>query len=897
MIDAAVRGEYVAEQPFVLTRLTALARVMPMRFRVLLAGATWWFAAAVGAAVTPAAQWTRLLDAASYGPGNTAVAYGTALDASGGIAVGGFVEIGSTTSTNVWWVGKYDGAGTLVWSRSADDAGARQWQQANGVAVAGTDTIAVGYGTNFDATSENWLVERYDATGAIVWSRTWNGPLGIGNDRAQAVAVDASGSVYVAGYATAATGLQQLQLLKYDPAGNVIWSRTSPGDPTEDSHANGVATDRAGNIIVAGDIKNAGNHDWFVVKYDTTGTLVWSRTWGGAAAGEDAANAVAVDASGTIYVTGSEATGGSDVTRWRTTAYDPLGNTVWTRSFNGIGKPGNEAHGVSVGLSAPNPRVIVAGFTGTGLMPEVWSMVVYDGADGSQLSSTTYDSLYSFANGVSADATGRIAVAGLWQWGPGPSDWQIVKYQDSVASFDVAASFSPPIQYTGGVETVVLTVTNTGAGGATGVTPSASVGPGGLAFTAVAAPVPAGPVALGAGNTVSFTWTFTVTGYTNAAAFTLSVTGTDTATAQPMLAAAGGNVTALRPASFQLQVATLPSTTTIVPGQLVTWTLTVTDGGDVFAGSIAPVMEVTRGAASVTNPQGSGGNTSLAAQSSGFYFFTATITAAGTIDFSITVTGIDGGLSRTITASYYGTLGATAGVVLQAIAIPDAGTAPTTDTLTVKVRVTNAGTTTASNVLGDIWRIQAADVFPFGGDGGAWSTGTVTLTRSDTARVTLGPGASHDFIWVYAVTGHGTIQFGPEAGGMDTGASPQHSVYTSASGLVAVTFSTLDAALGSNLPPVGKSQVRNGIIRNGSIAYLILHGAAAGGSVDCFIYSRAGLPLGRLGTAAVILDGNGLAKVPYDGTLDGKPLTTGMYWIVTSGAVKDRIRVMVVHDP
>jgi hypothetical protein len=78
-----------------------------------------------------------------------------------------------------------------------------------------------------------------------------------------------------------------------------------------DQRANAVAVDHAGNVIVAGEfngrmgveaavLRSAGGRDAFVLKLDPDGNLLWSRTFGDAA--EQAIYDVAVDAAGNVLL-------------------------------------------------------------------------------------------------------------------------------------------------------------------------------------------------------------------------------------------------------------------------------------------------------------------------------------------------------------------------------------------------------------------------------------------------------------------------------------------------------------------------------------------------------------------------------------------------------------------
>src|SRR6185369_6119117 len=78
--------------------------------------------------------------------------------------------------------------------------------------------------------------------------------------------------------------------------------------------ANAVTSDSAGNVIVVGSFKgavtagtysftSAGNNDGYIIKYTPAGDLVWARQVGGA--GADNIKSVAVDSAGDVVVVGN----------------------------------------------------------------------------------------------------------------------------------------------------------------------------------------------------------------------------------------------------------------------------------------------------------------------------------------------------------------------------------------------------------------------------------------------------------------------------------------------------------------------------------------------------------------------------------------------------------------
>ncbi|MFC1902521.1 hypothetical protein ACFLX4_00425 [Chloroflexota bacterium] len=160
---------------------------------------------------------------------------------------------------------------------------------------------------------------------------------------------------------------QDYYTIKYDGNGNVLWSRAC--DSGFSGYAYKVAVDGEGNIIVTGrsetwhDYDTDGerdeeelNFDYYTVKYDHTGVEQWQRTYDGGAM--DEALCVAVDSTDNVIVTGRSFTGTDyDIC---TLKYDPEGREIWSQPllYNGGGSDG--ANGVAV--DSLND-IIVAGYS------------------------------------------------------------------------------------------------------------------------------------------------------------------------------------------------------------------------------------------------------------------------------------------------------------------------------------------------------------------------------------------------------------------------------------------------------------------------------------------------------------------------------------------------------
>lgn len=146
----------------------------------------------------------------------------------------------------------------------------------------------------------------------LTWSRIWGSA---NNDYAIGIARDTHGSLYLTGHTQGSwngqtnSGGFDAFLTKFDPAGNILWSRIW-GSPTNDWVA-GVAVDRSNNVYVAGTtLGSFGGQsntlpplgDFFVTKWTPEGTHVWTRIWGSTS--NDTAAGIVVDRSLNVYVAG-----------------------------------------------------------------------------------------------------------------------------------------------------------------------------------------------------------------------------------------------------------------------------------------------------------------------------------------------------------------------------------------------------------------------------------------------------------------------------------------------------------------------------------------------------------------------------------------------------------------
>lgn len=168
-----------------------------------------------------------------------------------------------------------------------------------------------------------------DAHGGKLWCKTFGqGDVNRGNSVQQTLDL---------GYIVAGTiwpkdeKHSDIYLVKTDPDGNAIWSRTYGGSWRDEGHSVRQTTD--GGYVIAGqtDSFGDGNEEVYLMKTDAEGNLVWGKTFGGE--GRDRGESVRQTSDGGYIVVGTTwpfDTRYSDVYMLKT---DPDGREIWHKTF------------------------------------------------------------------------------------------------------------------------------------------------------------------------------------------------------------------------------------------------------------------------------------------------------------------------------------------------------------------------------------------------------------------------------------------------------------------------------------------------------------------------------------------------------------------------------------
>jgi Zn/Cd-binding protein ZinT len=326
-------------------------------------------------------QWTKQLGVSS----KITIANSIKTDSTNNVYVTGTttgnLDSQTLVGTRSYFITKYTAAGAKTWTK--ENGATSATISMNAIAIDSSDQLIIAGSTDkaFDShtymgTTDSIAV-KYDASGTKLWSSELGGSYSA-TIESVGVITDTAKNIYVTGYTTGdldgntKVSNTDTYITKYSPAGAKIWNQrlsSSLGTATVTPNA-GIVSDSANNIYVAGQTSGAidgnsltGIMDLFVVKYDSTGTKLWTKMLG-AASKKAAPFAMALDSSSNIYICGYTTAGldGNTLTGTQDfflTKYDSSGSRLWTRQMGAASAPTN-CNGIAIDSGN---NILLSGYT------------------------------------------------------------------------------------------------------------------------------------------------------------------------------------------------------------------------------------------------------------------------------------------------------------------------------------------------------------------------------------------------------------------------------------------------------------------------------------------------------------------------------------------------------
>lgn len=228
---------------------------------------------------------------------------------------GGFAILGYTGSTNGdistkakeendYWLLKFDENSNLQWNKtyggSKDDIGQSLAQTSDGgFILTGYSMSSDGDASNNEGFHDNWIL-KLDAQGNLEWETSYGFS---GHDHSYDILEASQGGYFFTGFlditsaradgntekgnSLTSHGVGEFWGTKIDEEGTVQWRGYFGG--TNNDRAHGVVQTKDGGFVMAGftesddfDISNTnGSYDFWVVKVDSFGNLIWEKSFGG----------------------------------------------------------------------------------------------------------------------------------------------------------------------------------------------------------------------------------------------------------------------------------------------------------------------------------------------------------------------------------------------------------------------------------------------------------------------------------------------------------------------------------------------------------------------------------------------------------------------------------------
>jgi len=310
-------------------------------------------ACALHAQVIPTIQWQQSL-------GGNGIDFAQSIQQT---TDGGYIVAGQSGSTdgdvtgnhgnNDYWIVRLDTAGGLVWQKSlggSDNDLGNSIQQTTdgGFIVAGNCRSTDGDVTGNHGLNDYWVV-KLDASGVISWQKSLGGT---GVDIAHSVEQTSDGGYIVSGISNSTDGDVSgnhggfdYWVVKLNSDGSLDWQKTLGGSDYDEGFSAKQTSD--GGYIVAGASASTngnvtGNHgalDYWIVKLDADGNLVWQKALGGNS--DDGASSAEETTDGGFIVEGYTNSNNGNVTGnhgggdYWIVKLDATGNIVWKKCLGG----------------------------------------------------------------------------------------------------------------------------------------------------------------------------------------------------------------------------------------------------------------------------------------------------------------------------------------------------------------------------------------------------------------------------------------------------------------------------------------------------------------------------------------------------------------------------------
>jgi hypothetical protein len=251
----------------------------------------------------------------------------SALQANGTILIGGESGASTNRQARVACIGD---TGNLIWSY---EYGGPVRESCNAFLPLDDGFLFGGETASYGSGQTDFWIVRCSASGETLWTRTFGGSA---NERCYAMCASADSGIILAGTTTTfSTGSTQVWMVKMSDSGDSLWSRSFGGTGTDECYSIAPTADHGFLLAGSTTTYGAGGSDFWIVRTDSSGNSLWSRTFGGTNT-EVCQSIVALAAGGFALAGYTSSFGGGSYDYWLVRMSDG-GDSLWSRTYGRTG--------------------------------------------------------------------------------------------------------------------------------------------------------------------------------------------------------------------------------------------------------------------------------------------------------------------------------------------------------------------------------------------------------------------------------------------------------------------------------------------------------------------------------------------------------------------------------
>lgn len=242
----------------------------------------------------------------------------------------GFIFSGYTNFDNSYII-KLRSNGDTTWIKNINGGGVDllySVQQTNDKGF-----IFAGRTNGFGAGGQDMFLIKTDTSGNNQWTQAIGGT---SDETVNSVKQTLDGGFILAGntYSFGA-GLNDLYIVKVNTSGIILWTKSIGGAGNENAYSIIETTDSSFVVVGLTTSFGAGDKDIVAVKISKNGNIIWAKTFGGA--GDDRANSIQETTDGGFIIGGVTSSFGAGNYDFNLIKIDFSGNFSWEKTFGGLG--------------------------------------------------------------------------------------------------------------------------------------------------------------------------------------------------------------------------------------------------------------------------------------------------------------------------------------------------------------------------------------------------------------------------------------------------------------------------------------------------------------------------------------------------------------------------------